>query len=40
MVGERDKTKWKMNEAIAALNKQLISLFEKLSDYDEVYFRI
>ncbi len=40
MVGQRDKSKWKMNEAIAALNNQLISLFEKLSDYDEVYFRI
>jgi futalosine hydrolase len=40
MIGERDKSQWKMNEAIAALNDQLISLFEKLSDYDEVYFRI
>jgi futalosine hydrolase len=26
MVGERDKTKWKMKEAIAALNEQLIKM--------------
>jgi futalosine hydrolase len=26
MVGERDKTKWKMKEAIAALNEQLITM--------------
>jgi futalosine hydrolase len=26
MVGERDKTKWKMKDAIAILNKQLIKM--------------
>jgi futalosine hydrolase len=26
MVGERDKSKWKMKEAIAALNEQLIEM--------------
>ncbi len=39
-IGERDKTKWKMKEAINNLNEQLISLFNKLSAYDETYFRI
>lgn len=39
-IGERDKTKWKMAEAIGHLNEQLISLLNKLSAYDETYFRI
>lgn len=39
-IGERDKTKWKMKEAINNLNVQLISLLKKLSAYDETYFRI
>lgn len=39
-IGERDKTKWKMAEAISNLNEQLISLFNKLSAYDETYIRI
>lgn len=39
-IGERDKTKWKMKEAIHNLNEQLISLLNKLSAYDETYFRI
>jgi futalosine hydrolase len=39
-IGERDKTKWKMAEAISNLNEQLISLINKLSAYDETYFGI
>ena len=39
-IGERDKTKWKLAEAIRNLNEQLISLLNKLSQYDETYFRI
>lgn len=31
-VGERDKTKWKLPEAIAALNVQLISIIKQLTD--------
>lgn len=39
-IGERDKTKWKIPEAISNLNEQLISLLNKLSQYDETYFGI
>ena len=39
-IGERDKVKWNVAEAISNLNEQLISLLNKLSQYDETYFRV
>jgi futalosine hydrolase len=39
-IGERNKSKWKMKEAIINLNKELIFLLSELSDYDETHFRI
>jgi futalosine hydrolase len=39
-IGERDKAKWNLAEAIRNLNEQLISLLNKLSQYDETYFRV
>ena len=39
-VGERDKTKWNLKEAISNLNEHLISLLTGLSQYDEAYFRV
>ena len=39
-VGERNKTKWKMKEAIINLNEKLIFLLTELSNYNETYFRI
>jgi futalosine hydrolase len=40
MVGERDKTKWRIADSIDALNQQLIALINKLAHVDETYFRI
>jgi len=37
LVGERDKTKWYMAKAINNLNETLISLINKLCQYDETY---
>jgi len=39
-IGERDKTKWNIAEAIRNLNENLISLLNKLSQYDETYFGV
>jgi futalosine hydrolase len=39
-VGERNKTKWKMKEAIINLNEKLIFLLTELSNYNETYFRV
>ncbi len=39
-IGERDKTKWKLKESIAALNEKLILITEEILKHDEVYFRI
>jgi futalosine hydrolase len=39
-IGERDKSKWKMKEAIAALNKQLILIIQEIYLHNETYFRI
>ena len=39
-IGERDKKKWGLSEAITTLNEKLILLLNKLSQYDETYFRI
>jgi futalosine hydrolase len=39
-VGERDKTKWNVQQAISSLNKKLILLLNELSKYDETYFRV
>jgi futalosine hydrolase len=39
-IGERNKAKWKMNDAIQNLKQSLISFFEKLTRQDETYFRI
>jgi len=40
IVGERDKTHWKLKKAINDLNKSLISLIQKLEQADETLFRI
>jgi futalosine hydrolase len=40
MLGERDKTRWKLKEAIGSLNKSLVSLIQKLEQADETLFRI
>jgi len=37
LIGERDKTKWHMSKAINNLNETLISLLNKLCQYDETY---
>jgi futalosine hydrolase len=37
LVGERDKTKWHMTKAVNNLNENLISLLNKLGQYDETY---
>lgn len=39
-IGERDKTKWNLQQAISNLNDKLILLLNELSKYDETYFRI
>jgi len=39
-IGERDKTKWNLQEAIIRLNENLILLLTELSQYNETYFRI
>ena len=39
-IGERDKTKWNIQHAIANLNEKLILLLNELAKYDETYFRI
>jgi futalosine hydrolase len=39
-VGERNKLKWKMKEAIHNLNEELIFLLTALSNYNETDFRI
>lgn len=39
-VGERDKKKWGMQEAIHNLNDKIISLLKELQKYDETYFRL
>jgi len=36
-IGERDKTKWHMAQAIHKLNENLITLLNKLCEYDETY---
>lgn len=40
IVGERDKTHWKLKEAINDLNQSVISLIQKLEQADETLFRI
>lgn len=39
-IGERDKAKWNLKQAITQLNEKLILLLNELSKYDETYFRI
>ena len=39
-VGERNKTKWNLQDAISNLNEKIISLLNELPKYDETYFRI
>jgi len=38
-VGERDKSRWKIKDAIGALNEKLILLIDKLTDPDETNIR-
>ncbi len=40
MLGERDKTLWKLKQAITSLNKTLVSLIQNLEHADEALFRI
>jgi len=39
-IGERDKTKWKIKEAVTNLNDTVTDLLKKLEEYDENLFRI
>ena len=39
-LGERDKTRWKLSEALLHLNEALIVLIQKLQTVDETLFRI
>jgi futalosine hydrolase len=39
-IGERDKKKWGLSEAITTLNEKLILLLNELAQYNETYFRI
>jgi futalosine hydrolase len=39
-LGERDKTRWKMTEALLHLNEVLIAILKKLQTTDETLFRI
>ncbi len=39
-IGERDKSKWNIKESIHNLNEYLILLLNKLTIYDETYFRL
>ncbi len=40
LMGERDKTRWKIKEAIKSLNESLVYLIQKLEQADETLFRI
>ena len=40
LVGERNKSRWKLKEAIESLHKTLVSLIQKLEKADETLFRI
>ena len=40
LIGERDKTRWKIKEAMKSLNETLITLIQKLEKADETLFRI
>ncbi|MBS1948480.1 MAG: futalosine hydrolase [Bacteroidetes bacterium] len=39
-IGERNKSQWKLKEAIIVLNEQLTLLIEEIVKHDEAYFRI
>ena len=40
ILGERDKTRWKLSEALLHLNETLITFIQKLQTVDETLFRI
>jgi futalosine hydrolase len=40
VLGDRDKSRWKLKEAINKLNETLVSLIQKLEKADETLFRI
>jgi len=40
VIGERDKSRWKLEEAGKILHNKLISLLQKLKQSDETLFRI
>jgi futalosine hydrolase len=40
VLGERDKSRWKISEALQHLNEELISFIRKLQTVDETIFRI
>jgi|SRR5450432_35739 len=40
LIGERDKSQWKMKEALERLNEMLVLLLQKLQETDETLFRI
>ncbi|MBS1918426.1 MAG: futalosine hydrolase [Bacteroidetes bacterium] len=39
-IRERDKTKWKMKEAVTALNDKLIMIISEICKHDETYFGV
>ena len=40
VIGERDKSRWKLKEAMKSLNESLVFLIQKLEKADETLFRI
>jgi futalosine hydrolase len=40
MIGDRDKSRWKLKEAVKKLNESLVFLIQKLENADETLFRI
>jgi futalosine hydrolase len=40
MIGERDKSRWKLKESVEKLNESLVFLIQKLENIDETLFRI
>jgi futalosine hydrolase len=40
LLGDRDKSRWKIKEARESLHESLVSLIQKLEKEDETLFRI
>jgi futalosine hydrolase len=40
MTGDRDKSRWKLKEALKSLHEELVVMIQKLEKADETLFRI